>query len=88
MKDTPDEIYKIQYEIFMKKSPEERFLLNLDLTEFIREMAKRRILSQNPEISQNELKVKMFEEFYSDVFNEKEIKNITDKLYHFNNINL
>ncbi|MCF6183516.1 MAG: hypothetical protein L3J56_02625 [Bacteroidales bacterium] len=65
MKNTPDGIYKIQHEIFMKKSPEER------------------ILFCNPEIPQNELKVKIFEEFYSDVFIEKELKKITDKLYKF-----
>ena len=77
MKDTTDEIYKIQHDIFMKKPAKERFLLNLDLTEFVREMTKRRILKANLGISKKELKSKMFREYYSDVFSEDEIKKIT-----------
>ena len=77
MKDTPDKIYKKQHDIFMKKSLKERFLLNLDLTEFVREMTKRRILKENPGISKKELKSKIFREYYSDEFSEEEIKKIT-----------
>ena len=44
MKDTSVEIYKIQHDIFMRKPLKERFLLNLDLTEFVCEMTKKRIL--------------------------------------------
>ena len=77
MKDTPNEIYKIQHDIFMKKPLKERFLLNLGLTEFVREMTKRRIQKENPGISKKELKSKIFREYYSDEFSEEEIKKIT-----------
>ena len=79
MKDTSDEIYKIQHDIFMKKPLKERFLLNLDLTEFIREMTRRRILKANPGISEKELKTEIFKETYSDEFSEDEIKKITSR---------
>lgn len=79
MKDTTDEIYKIQHDIFMKKPVKERFLLNLDLTEFVREMTKRRILSKNPNLSEKQLKTEIFKETYSDEFSEDEIKKITKK---------
>jgi len=79
MHDTTNEIYKKQHEIFMKKSLKERFLLNLDLTEFVREMTKRRILSKRPGLSKKELKIEVFKEFYSDIFSENEIKKITAK---------
>ena len=79
MRDTTDEIYKIQHDIFMKKPLKERFQLNLDLTEFVREMAKRRILSKNPKISDKELKSEIFKEFYSDIFSESEINKIIAK---------
>ncbi len=77
MKDTSDEIYKIQHDIFMKKPLKERFLLNLDLTEFVREMTKRRILKANPGISKKELKAEIFKETYSDIFSKEEINKIT-----------
>ena len=80
MADTPDEIYKIQLDIFLKKPLKERFFLNLELTEFVREMTKRRILSENPGISEKKLKKEIFKEYYSDIFSKKEIKNITSKL--------
>ncbi|MCD4795072.1 MAG: hypothetical protein K8R54_17710 [Bacteroidales bacterium] len=50
MIDTPDEIYKIQHDIFMKKPLKERFLLNLELTEFEREKTKRRNNKNNSTI--------------------------------------
>ena len=77
MQDTTNEISKKQHEIFMKKPLKERFLLNLDLTEFVREMTKRRILSKKPGLSKKELKIEIFKEFYSDIFSEKEISIIT-----------
>lgn len=78
MQDTTEEIYKIQHDIFMKKPLKERFLLNLELTEFDREMTRRRILKANPEITEKEIKSKMFREYYSDEFSEDEIIKITE----------
>ncbi len=78
MQDTSDEIYKIQHDIFMKKNLKERFLLNLELTEFDIEMTKRRILKANIGISEKHLKEKIFREYYSDDFSEDEIIKIID----------
>ncbi len=78
MQDTSDDIYKIQHDIFMKKSLKERFLLNIELTEFDREMTRRRIIKVNIGISEKELKAKIFREYYSDEFSEDEIIKITE----------
>ena len=86
MQDTPDYIYKKQHEIFMQKPAKERFLLNLELTEFVREMTKRRIIKQYPNISKAELQCEMFKQSYSDLFSPKEMGKIllAIKTYHSN----
>ncbi len=76
MQDTPDFIYKKQHEIFMQKPVKERFFLNLELTEFVREMTKRRIIKQCPNLSEAELKCEMFKQSYSDIFSDKEMEKI------------
>ncbi len=55
MKDTTDEIYKIQHDIFMQKSLKERFMLNLELTEFMREMTRIRIMKKHPEYNEKQI---------------------------------
>lgn len=76
MYDTSEEIYDKQFEIFMKKPLKERFLLNLDLTEFIIEMTKKRIKAKNKDISERNLKIEFFKEFYAEDFTEEEINEI------------
>ncbi len=76
MYDTSEEIYDKQFEIFMKKPLKERFLLNLDLTEFIIEMTKKRIKAKNKDISEKNLKIEFFKEFYAEDFTEEEINEI------------
>jgi len=76
MHDTTEEIYDKQIEIFMKKPLKERFFLNLDLTEFIIEMTKKRIKAKNPDISDRNLKIEFFKEFYAGDFSQKEINQI------------
>jgi hypothetical protein len=80
MKDTPDEITQKQLEIFYGKSVKERFLMNLELTEFVRDMTRRRILRKFPDITENELKAKIFREFYSEDFTEDIFKHICNHL--------
>ncbi len=76
MRDTPEEIYDKQIEIFMEKPVKERFFLNLDLTEFIIEMTKKRIKAKNPDISVRNLKIAFFKEFYTEDFSENELNEI------------
>jgi len=76
MYDTSEEIYDKQFEIFMKKPLKERFLLNLDLTEFIIEMTKKRIKAKNKDISERNLKIEFFKEFYAEDFTKEEINEI------------
>ncbi len=77
MKDTSDEIYKIQHDIFMQKPLKERFMLNLELTEFMREMTRIRIIKKHPEYNEKQIKSAVFREIYHDIFSEEEFREIT-----------
>jgi hypothetical protein len=76
MFDTTKDIYAKQFEIFNAKPLRERFLLNLELTEFVRETTRRRILRQNPNFTAKELKEEIFRQFYDDYFTTEQINKI------------
>lgn len=76
MNDTTDEISAKQFEIFFSKSPKERFLINLGLTEFIFEAARKRIKKVNPQLTENEVKANLFKEFYTENFSKEELEKI------------
>lgn len=80
MKDTPDFIYNKQFEIFNSKPLKERFLLNLELTEFVRAMTVKRILRIKPDLSENDLKIEVFRQTYSEYFTEKQKEIISKSL--------
>jgi len=81
MKDTPDEIYAKQFAIFMAKPIKERFLLNLQLTELVRETTQRRIKRQHPEFNDDEVKIEMIKQFYSNDFSADEMEAIIRRYY-------
>ncbi len=76
MNDTTPEIYERQFEIFFAKSLRDRFLMNLELTEFVRETTRRRIRRLNPDFSEFEVKKEMFRQFYCDCFSEEQMQDI------------
>ena len=77
MNDTTEEIYKIQHDIFMKKPLKERFILNLELTEFMLKMTKIRVKKKHPKYNEKQIKSAIFREIYHDIFSEKEFNEIT-----------
>lgn len=48
MNDTPEHIRKIQYDIIMAKTPEERFMMDIEIMEDVRRMVEGSIREQNP----------------------------------------
>jgi len=78
MKDTADKVIHKQLEIFLSKPTRERFLLNLELTEFVREMIRRRILRKAPCMPDNEIKAEMFREMYIGEFPPDKLNEICE----------
>ena len=48
MNDTSEHVRKIQYDIIMPKTPEERFLMGIKMMEDVRRMVEGSIRKQNP----------------------------------------
>ena len=68
MLDTPDNIQKIQFDILMSKSMEERFIIGLETIDFAISIAESSIKQSNPGISEIDLKIALLKRFYSNQF--------------------
>lgn len=79
MIDTTEYIYRKQFEIFYIKPLKERFMLNLELSEFVRETSRRRIKRENPHFSEMEIKQEVFRQFYADTFTKEQMNRIFKK---------
>ena len=55
MNDTTKEMHQYQYNLIMGKTPEERFIMGLEMMEMGRELMITGIKSQNPELNENEV---------------------------------
>jgi hypothetical protein len=74
--DTPDHIRKLQNEIFLKNSLSRRFELGFQMIEGVKKIVENSIRLKNPQISEIDLKVQVFERFYKNDFSEEKKKDI------------
>ena len=84
MIDTSEEMHRKQMEVIHAKSPEERFLLGVELIEMGRDIVENSIKQKNPDISEIDLKIRVFKRYYSQEFNPEELSKIISSLitYH------
>jgi hypothetical protein len=76
MQDTSDEMRRKHYEIIMGKSPQERFLMCLEMMDDVREIVLNSIRKQNPEISQTDLKIEFVKRYYKNDFTPEKMEDI------------
>lgn len=81
MNDTRSEMEKKMYEMIRLKSPEERLRMGCSMNETSRYLVKRRILEQHPNISDVELRRKMFLIFYGDEYSPETRNKILNYLH-------
>lgn len=62
--DTPEHIHKKQLEVIFSKSPEERFLMGLQMTEGVRQIVINSIKIANPSMSESDLKIEFIRRYY------------------------
>ena len=74
--DTPKEIRKIQNQIFFQKTVQERFEIGIQMINDGKKIVERNIKNENPQISEIDLKIAVFERFYKNDFSEEKIKDI------------
>ena len=80
MQDTSPEILLIQHDIWMKKTPEERFRLGIEMIEEGRKLVECSIKNENPGITPTELKRAVFKRFYENDFSVEELNTILQHL--------
>ena len=78
MKDTPKEILRRQFEIINAKPLEFRLNSIFELTELSRKILTNRIRTQNPDISDTDLKVELFKVFYRSDFDRETLGKIAE----------
>lgn len=77
MKDTPDFIAQKQYEIFMSKPLKERVLMNLEVSVWVWNMTFLRLKRENPHLSDAEIRILRFIEYYGKEFSPAQIEEIS-----------
>jgi len=83
MNDTPIEIVRKQFEIISSKPLKERLHNLFEMTELSRRIIQNRIIENNPEISDVELKVETFKIFYRDDFDKDTITQIASGMRQY-----
>jgi hypothetical protein len=76
MIDSTDEMLQKQREVIYQKTPEERFLIGLDLIDFCRTIAENSIRQSVPGISDVDLKIALLKRYYRNTFSKKEMEKI------------
>jgi hypothetical protein len=76
MIDSTDEMLQKQREVIYQKTPEERFLIGLDLINFCRTIVENSIRQSVPGISDVDLKIAVLKRYYSNSFSKKEMEKI------------
>lgn len=80
MNDTPKYIRQKQFDIIMSKPLMERLNNLFELTELSRRIIQNRIKTQNPGISESDLKAELFKTFYRFDFDQETLLEIAEKL--------
>ncbi|MCF6239924.1 MAG: hypothetical protein L3J74_01110 [Bacteroidales bacterium] len=83
MNDTPEHIYKKQFEITFEQPLKERLENIFEMTELARNIIQNRIKSQNPGISDIDLKIKLFKIFYKTDFDKQTFDSIIDDMQKY-----
>ncbi len=83
MIDTSPEILQKQKEVFARKSRADGFMIGVDAINFGRKIVESSIRHRHPDISETELKIRVFKRLYSHIFEPKELKKISQAMEYY-----
>ena len=83
MTDTPDFIYKKQFDIIFSKTPQERFLMGFDMIESVKRMVENSIRRETPSISDLDLRIAVFKRYYQNDFSTIQLEKIAAALFAY-----
>jgi hypothetical protein len=76
MQDTSEHMRRKHYEIILSKSPQERFLMGLQMMDDLREIVLNSIRNQNTRISETDLKIEFVKRYYKNDFTPERMADI------------
>ena len=85
MNDTTIEMRKKQLEIIFSKTTKERFMLGVEIIDYVRTIVENSIKIENPGISEIDLKIAVFKRSYSKDFSENELNKIILSMKEYHN---
>jgi hypothetical protein len=80
MRDTSPKMIEKMHEMIQSKSPYERLLMGSSMYHLSKQIVMSSILKDYPDISKKELKLKVFERFYSTDFSKNKLEEILKHL--------
>ena len=80
MQDTSPKVKNIYHDMLMARTPEERFKMGASMFDAAKQIVRSSILNKDSNISDQELKKKIFLRFYGHEFTPQELKRILDSL--------
>lgn len=83
MTDTPDFIYKKQFDIIFSKTPQERFLMGFEMIESVKRMVENSIRKESPSISDIDLRVAVFKRYYQNDFSPIQLEKIATGFFAY-----
>jgi hypothetical protein len=73
MNDTTEEAARVQREIIMSKTPEERILMGAEMIDSVRLIVEASIRNKQPDISEIDLKIAVFRRYYTPDFSPEQL---------------
>jgi hypothetical protein len=83
MNDTTPEARQKQLSIIFSKTPEERFLMGVEMIDYVRMVVENSIRAENPNISVIDLKIAVFKRYYGKEFSQEEITKIEESMRNY-----
>lgn len=83
MNDTTPEARQKQLSIIFSKSPEERFLMGIEMIDYVYMVVENSIKAENPNISLIDLKIAVFKRYYGKEFSKEEMVRIEDSMRNY-----
>ena len=83
MTDTPDFIYKKQFDIIFSKTPQERFLMGFDMIESVKSMVENSIRKETPAISDLDLRIAVFKRYYQNDYSPIQLEKIIHGFFSY-----
>lgn len=84
-RDTSPEMMAYYTSWMNQKTPLERLSMAIEQCESVRKIIENKIKAENPTISDVELKVKLFESYYSSDFSKERLEDIKESIRRYEN---